>query len=102
MKNPVTFSITEARKVQKKRQLRQIILLCAVILLLLCAMLVIRVLTMKQQADQLFPFDTTAAASSAPLQTETATGTDQTVPATETLSLIHISEPTRLVMISYA
>lgn len=85
MKNPVTFSITEARKVQKKRQLRQIILLCAVILVLLVAMLVIRVLTMKHQADQLFPSDTTAAAASAPAETVTATaGTKETSPVTVT------------------
>ena len=85
MKNPVTFSITEARKVQKKRQLRQIILLCAVILVLLGTMLVIRVLTMKHQADQLFPSDTTAAASSAPAETGTATtAIKETSPVTVT------------------
>jgi beta-lactamase class A len=55
MKNPVTFSISEARKVQKKRQFRQIVLLCAIILLLAGTLLVVRVLTMKKEADQLFP-----------------------------------------------
>lgn len=89
MKNPVTFSITEARKVQKKRQIRQMILLCAVILLLLGAMLVIRVLTMKQHADQLFPSNTTAAASSVPPETgTTATSvSEETSSAAETAVL---------------
>lgn len=64
MKNPVTFSISEARKVQKKRQIRQIILLSAIILLLLGAVLVIQVLTMKQEADQLFPSESAAASTS--------------------------------------
>jgi len=89
MKNPVTFSITEARKVQKKRQIRQMILLCAVIFLLLGAMLVIRVLTMKQQADQLFPSDTTAAATSVPPETGTTSTSvsEETSSAAETAAL---------------
>lgn len=71
MKNPVTFSITEARKVQKTRQIRHIILLCAVILLLLGALLVIRVLTMKDEADQLFPSETTITATAEVTPAET-------------------------------
>ena len=71
MKNPVTFSISEARKVQKTRQIRHIILLCAVILLLLGALLVIRVLTMKDEADKLFPSETTITATIAATQEET-------------------------------
>lgn len=71
MKNPVTFSISEARKVQKTRQIRQIILLCAVILLLLGALLVIRVLTMKQEADKLFPSESVTAAAAASTLTPT-------------------------------
>src|ERR1035437_3554172 len=65
MKNPVTFSISEARKVQKKRQFRQIVLLCAIILLFAGTLLVVQVLTMKQKADQLFPSESASEETSA-------------------------------------
>lgn len=54
MKNPVTFSVYEARAVQKKRQIRQIILLSAVILVLFAGIFFIYVLMMKDKIDQTF------------------------------------------------
>ncbi len=78
MKNPVTFSITEARKVQKKRQIRQIILLCAVILLLAGTLLVVRVLTMKKEADKLFPSDNESTETSVSALATAPFGSDET------------------------
>ena len=90
MKNPVTFSISDARKVQKHRQIKQIILLCSVILLLLGALLVIRVLTMKQEADQLFPVETTLSATGS-VQTGTTAVIEST--STESSAAADTSEP---------
>ncbi len=93
MKNPVTFSISEARTVQKKRQIRHIIILSSVILLLLGAILVIRVSTMKQEADILFPTsvsETTALSSGTDASAagvtgeETTAGTETTLPSETT------------------
>lgn len=85
MKNPVTFSITEARKVQKKRQIRQIVLLCAIILFILGGVLVIRVSTMKQQADQLFPSESSLPGTALQAtDTTSATDGDETSAALET------------------
>ena len=83
MKNPVTFSISEARKVQKKRQIRQIILLSAIVFLLLGAVLVIQVLTMKQEADQLFPSESASALIS-PAMTAESSGTAESSSVQET------------------
>jgi len=83
MKNPVTFSISEARKVQKKRQIRQIILLSAIILLLLGAVLVVQVLTMKQEADQLFPAESVSASTS-PAETSESSATAESSSVQET------------------
>ncbi len=54
MKNPVTFSISEARKVQKKRQTRQIIALVSVIFVLGLSILIYRVATTKEAIDNSF------------------------------------------------
>lgn len=55
MKNPVTFSVYEARAVQKKRQIRQIILLCVCIVLLFGGVFFVYVLKMKENIDKTFP-----------------------------------------------
>ena len=86
MKNPVTFSITDARSVQKKRQTRQIILLVVIILVVLGAILVVRVATMKKEIDTLFPSEaaltpTPAAYAHDGSATLTPAGLETTVPA---------------------
>jgi len=92
MKNPVTFSITEARKVQKKRQIRQIILLCAIILFILGGVLIIKVSTMKQQADQLFPSEISPPGTT-PEYTDVSsvTGGDETSAAVETTAEVTVA-----------
>ena len=47
MKNPVTFSVYEARAVQRKRQVRQILLLSLLLLLLVGAVFFVYVINMK-------------------------------------------------------
>jgi len=91
MKNLVTHSISKARSVQKKRQLRQILLLCAVILLLIIAMVVIRVSIMKNAMDAMYPTDSAVAGTTAPsdLQTSAPASSDDSsdpssAPATDT------------------
>lgn len=93
MKNPVTFSISEARKVQRKRQIRYIIVLCSVIFLLLLTLLIVKVNTMKNEADILYP--TTAVtsvsgssgAASTPSSTQAATGLITSTPTPTSPSL---------------
>ena len=97
MKNPVTFSVYEARSVQKKRQIRQIILLCGVVLVLLGGIFFLYVLMQKDKIDKAFPTGVTAAATSGtslpgtdPSPTPTLAviaetdGTSETIAATET------------------
>ncbi len=82
MKNPVTFSITDARSVQRKRQIRQIILLVVIILVILGAILVVRVATMKKEIDTLFPSDATLTPTPAAAGAETTpAGLETTAPA---------------------
>jgi uncharacterized protein (UPF0333 family) len=91
MKNPVTFSVYEARSVQKRRQIRQIILLSICIVLLLGGIFFIYVLKMKENIDKAFPSGvanasfaaTVTPASSEPFQ-QTTQGTSETGPADKT------------------
>lgn len=81
MKNPVTFSVYEARAVQRKRQVRQILLLSLLLLLLVGAVFFVYVINMKKEIDTAFPSGAdisvaeTAAATSA---SEPEATTDET------------------------
>ena len=84
MKNPVTFSIHSARSVQRKRQIRNIILLVALLVLFLGGFLILRVSFMKQEISEKFPSesgtsslngDETLAASGETIPTDTSAPT---------------------------
>ena len=76
MKNLVTYSISKARSVQKRRQLRHIIILCSVIFLIVVALVVVRVSIMKQEADVLFPSENESTADITASVTELSVPSD--------------------------
>ena len=84
MKNPVTHSVYEARHVQKKHQIRTILILCAVIAVLLGALLVIRVLTMKKEIDEIFPSDAAASGAMSEMTGSSEPSIEETSAAEET------------------
>lgn len=94
MKNPVTFSVYEARSVQKKRQLRQILLLSVCIVLLFGGIFFLYVLKMKENIDNAFPSGVTVSSfvppdisdTSEPLLQTTAEETSDTFPETQEAS----------------
>ncbi len=85
MKNPVTFSIHSARSVQRKRQIRNIILLVALLVLFLGGFLILRVSVMKKEISEKFPSEsgTTSQAAGDTLAASSETiPTDSSVPTT--------------------
>jgi len=92
MKNPVTFSVYEARSVQKKRQVRQIILLCGVVLLLLGGIFFVYVIMQKDQIDKAFPTGVTSASFAESM--ETLPSLSPTPPVDTTVGTVGTSETT--------
>jgi cytoskeletal protein RodZ len=93
MKNPVTYSISKARSVQKRRQIRYIIIMCSAIVLIVVSLIIVRVSVMKQEADALFPTENESTADTSGNVTEPSASSDPTV--TEGASDTSVTDPNR-------